>query len=322
MEKEILNIDGEFDFSSYIGLDLEEKKKKDFIKLYRNRLKNQETFEQEFNIADNEGNLLYNEFGYEIRMNNKEIDGRKYNEYFRANRVKTYQVVVLYIDEAKRVITVSHQKAKLSEKTRLMQVLDDLICENKQVEVPAVVHRVFSNVVIIDIGGMGIPGIIRVKDWSVAYTAALRSKVKQGDVLQVVVTGRNCPGEERRKYFPKVQIRPYECSRRIILEKNKINPWLNIEERIKEGSIVTVKCEVKEEDKFFGVIDGFDEINVYCYYPKKTSNLKRKDIIPGMRYQCYVKTVSEEKKILRVNAFKCVDDIDAFLELRNAKVGE
>lgn len=306
---EIVTIEG-IDFDNYLGVDYNEKREKAFLRTFYNRLETGEAYEQDFNRADGDGNLSFNQMGYTIFMSNKEIMGTKYDSYYKASHCRAYSVVVIAIDEKEKRIEVSHARAKLGEKERLQKILDDLISQGKKCSVPVKIERVYPNIAIGDIGGLGIPCLIRIKEWSVAFTSDMTACVKKGDIVQVAALNKKSATAERNKYFSGIKQRPYVCSRKMQMENDGIDPWKNIEERFKKGDVVNLTCNAKEDSHFFGKMDGLNEINVYGLYPQD-EKFKKADIVPGLRYQCVVRSVSEENKILRVKPFRCLDDLDA-----------
>lgn len=141
-----------------------------------------------------------------------------------------------------------------------------------------------SNHTIIDIGNIGILGVIKMKDWGVAYTDNLRLETKYGDIIRVKVI-------KQIRWDGKVA---YSCSRKEALEED---PWKDIETRLPKHSTVKVTCTSKTLKNFFGKIEGVTGLNAYCEYPDEVRNI---DIITGDTYKGYVCAVNEETKLLRV----------------------
>lgn len=151
----------------------------------------------------------------------------------------------------------------------------------------------------VNIEGLGIIGVVPIKQWSVGFTAtgAFRSTVennKNAIINFKVVAKTSIP-------FGKSSRPAYVCSRRGYLEKINYDPWKIVEKTLTKRSTVLVKIveEGKSEASFFGAIDGIVDFNMLCY-KDDNSPLKLGDICVGQYYYGYVQKMDVAKKFLRV----------------------
>lgn len=275
------------------GFIKEKDKVEETLNLYEEMMKNKEIMSIKFASADKSGNLNIFINGVNVRLDNIDIKGRIYEPRYRLNALsRTYEVVVKSIDREANQINVSHYKAKQITKNELIKEIDQAIKNKEQIEVLAVVDHVKdrNNYCLIDIGGVGIRGKIKVGDWSATYTSNLSRAARRGDVIRVAVTGSGMFDGKAT----------YDCSRKLVLE----DPWIGVEERFPKDTAVNVTCTSKADKNFWGMIEGLDEINVYCEYPDDDKNLF---IAEGIIYQGYVSAVSEDTKLLRVRVHKALD---------------
>lgn len=155
----------------------------------------------------------------------------------------------------------------------------------------------------VDIGNLGIVGIVPIKQWSAGFSAteSFREMVRTsvGSIVNFRVTGRTSVHYGGRK-------RPaYVCSRKDYHEKIGYNPWKIAEKTLTKGATVKVKIveQGKSPESFFGALDGIFDLNMLCY-PDSKSDLKIGDIRPGRYYYGFVQSVDIEKKFLRVRLTK------------------
>lgn len=238
----------------------------------------------------------------EVRLDSEDLDGYKRKSVSRHVRAamldEEYGVVVVDIFEADNhtVVKVSASEVFAEQKAVLIDELDKGIELKKYIKVPARVVGLTGidratgkpdrSIVMLNIGGLGILGFVRLKEWSRCYTSTFRYCVKIGDVIEVVVL-------EKTKWKSGEL---YACSRRLTIDKD---PWENIEKRLPQGTIVKVMCTDKTDKNFFGTVKGIPEINAYCHYPN-IENGGHSSITPGTEYTGIVATVNEKKKMLRI----------------------
>lgn len=271
----------------------EDKLRLDF---YEEKLKNKEVFEIKFSLADKTGNLYMYEGGVRVQLDNFGITGLMYKTRYRAHYLaQTFPVAVNRIDRERKIVHVSHRDARAITKEELKEELDLAIEKNEPLTVVARLVAIKGDFgksyAIVDLGGVGITGIIRMKDWSIAFTSDIKLVAKIGDIFKVVV----------KKHIRWNGEPAYGCSR---AEALGFNPWSGIEEKLPKNTLVNVLCIHKTPKNFFGKIEGIDEINAYCEYPDQDKNI---EILEGATYQGYVAKVNEATKLLRIRIFKKVD---------------
>lgn len=151
----------------------------------------------------------------------------------------------------------------------------------------------------VNIEGLGIIGVIPIKQWSVGFSATesfrdtVRNNINAIVNFRVVGTTHIRVGGGSRIAFL--------CSRREFLSKVGYDPWKVVCQTLSVRSVVKVHIvEIgKSPQSFFGAIDGIADFNMLCYKDDKSS-LEFKDIIPGRYYYGYVQRMEPEKKFLRI----------------------
>lgn len=228
---------------------------------------------------------------------NPEIEGKKYNPYYRHKKIdRHYSVIVTDVDFEKKIVTLSHHKAKNIGKEILKQRLLKALENKENIKVKArVMFVAYNNRVYLDIGGVGLLGYVPIDEWSHVYVENLEDEVKNGDIIEVVPM----------KYKPKQKVNgkkkneAFICSRKETLP----DPWIGIEEKVPRYSTLVVECTDKKPHMFFGRTEGL-ELNIYCEYPEPERNIV---VLEGMKYKGFVYNVSEEKKLLKVRIFDTAD---------------
>lgn len=263
------------------------------LESYMDMLNSKQVIEKKFSMADKDGNLYIFEDGYKIQLDNDQVSGKRYDPYYRNRYLKnSYSVVVKSVDAEKKIIHVSQVDAKELTKDELIKEIEESIERNEKCEMTVRLTSIAGDrnrsYALVDIGGVGILGVIKLKDWSPVYTSDLRRVAARGDVFRVVV-------KEHIYWNGK---KGYACSR---AEALGFDPWEKIEEKLPEQTIVNVTCEEVTPKNFFGKIDGIAEINAYCEFPASEKNIK---VVVGEKYQGYVAKVNEKTKLLRVRIFK------------------
>lgn len=195
-----------------------------------------------------------------------QISGKPYDLKFRAQKLDDiYCVRIMSIDNANRIVYVSHQEARLEKRPEIEAVLERNMKENTPVAVKGKVLKIQTkNVngeqvdsgVWLDLCGVGIPGFVYIGNWKKTFTENLRGKVFYGDIVDVLVTDR----VERKNgvYY-------FACSRKELVQ----DPWESQElnEKYHKGDIVRIRCISKRENNWFGQINGLEDIQVFAEYP-------------------------------------------------------
>lgn len=201
----------------------------------------------------------------------------------------TCRLCVESVDRENSVITLKKNPQEAQMRKTLEEGLLKAVAKGEGVEVPAVVVATSPmngdrEVLLVDIAGMGIPGCVRLIEWSTCFTSTFNHVVKVGETINVVVCGVNTWRSGNL----------FDCSRRLAMKEN---PWKDIEKRAPHNSNVRVTCIDMNQKNFFGRIEGIQELNCYCEYPNKELNIR---IAPGIEYVGYVSRVSEKDELLRV----------------------
>ena len=260
----------------------------------------QEKIDISFPQVDREGNLISYDGGLELLLPSSEvvIDFFDLKKRRVANRIGTYSCVVESVDEEKGLVTVSYDKVKAGAKAKVEEAIKE-----SAVVLPARVIKVYNTIAIIDIGGLGIPGYVMIKNWSRGYTNDFMSVAKRGDIIDVLVGAleNDLDSDQRKKYFPRVPGNIYQCSRKDAVA----DPWIGIEDKFAAGHIVdVVVTENTQQNHFYGYIEGIPEISIYGQYPNEESYLNKEDIEVGKKYQCYVFKIDAKEHIFRARAFR------------------
>lgn len=296
----------EIHFGDYMKNYGEDKER--VIEKYKRYLEGKTTFPVFFLKADNEGNLITYDSGVMLKMENKEIVGREYEIARRAYILsQSYTVQVTDIDMENGIVYVSHEKVRSKDRESLEKILEKEIGE---CIVPARVITVLEGIILLDIGGLGIPGYLWIRNWSRAYTQDLSDFVKKNDIIKVAVIEKNSlTSDQRKKYFHWSERDCYECSRKAIEE---IDPWEKLGQSFQIGDIVHVRCRhiAPKGSYFWGYIDGIPEITVFCSYSKSNGEdvLSRKEIILGELYDACIYRLNENEHIIRANVFRRIEN--------------
>ena len=151
-----------------------------------------------FDFSNADGDLLLYEDDWKIVLRNEEILGRNYEPKKRmAMLLRSHAVKILEINEPEKCIFVSCADVRNKDRDRLREILDSK--RDGIVKVPAKVVYVYPNMLILDIGGLGIPGFLKIADWSLAYTISLQTVVKRGDVFEIEVLKNILRHPQRQK---------------------------------------------------------------------------------------------------------------------------
>lgn len=208
---------------------------------------------------------------------------------------------IMSIDNANRIVYVSHQEARLEKRPEIEAVLERNMKENTPVAVKGKVLKIQTkNVngeqvdsgVWLDLCGVGIPGFVYIGNWKKTFTENLRGKVFYGDIVDVLVTDR----VERKNgvYY-------FACSRKELVQ----DPWESQElnEKYHKGDIVRIRCISKRENNWFGQINGLEDIQVFAEYPSSKHNFA---IVPGMEYMGTIYYINPEEHSLKARVFQAL----------------
>lgn len=276
------------DFSKYIkGINVTTAN--EMLDMYEIKKNMKEVFTYDFSCADPKGSLYtLEECGVTVWMGKKDIDSFDNQFLSRMDKLKqTHSVMVTKIDRDEKKVYVSSAIAVDGPKNTLISAMEQGIASQEYVVVPASIIKFTGrdeySVALVNIGGLGIVGAIRLSEWSIAFTKSFRYTVKPGDVVNVAIL--------RKIKWSSGMV--YDCSRKATIS---FDPWKGIEEKLPVKTNVRVTCICKEEKKFFGTVHGIPELNVFCEYPDNHEII----ISEGSEYVGYVYKVNEKKRNLCV----------------------
>lgn len=269
------------------------------IARYKELMNDKVIFSQSFTTIDRQGTLYaFVGDGIRLKMTSKGIDGFYHNrKTFSKEEAlsKTYNVMVTDVIEEDNLVYVSANAAKEKPRIKMRHLLDEGIESSVYKVVNAKVIGISTSndpssrkpkeLCLLNIGGLGIMGSMVLADWSTCFTKSFYSVVAPGDIVKVAVVGK--------RTWASMEDQVYLCSRKLTLNPN---PWKNIETALHVNDMVRVKCVDREEHNFFGKIEGFDEINAYCYYPEDPDYV----IETGKTYIGKIARVNEKTKDLKV----------------------
>lgn len=254
-----------------------------------------------FRNANRNGDIWFNTGDVTIVLPNEEIRGRKYDPRYSARMLReTYRVIVTKVDDETKTVYVSHREAKQDTKHKAERAIDDCLKNGKYPMAPAKVIIAYPNLLILDIGGLGVPGFMSIRDWSPAFEFDLREHVKAGDVIKVAIYEKTQAEGTVKQRLSWAVTGVYRCSRKLIVE----DPWDKIDDMFQVKNVIEVKCTHKTDGYFNGTLPGVDDLRVYGRIRKDRSDLRWDDIEVGSRYQCYIDKIDKERRGLRVVAFK------------------
>lgn len=273
------------------------------IERYRELMNDKVIFSQSFTTIDRQGTLYaFVGDGIRLKMTSKGIDGFYHNKRNISKEEvlnKTYNVMVTDIVEEEHLVYVSANAAKEKPRAKMRRLLDEGIDSSIYKVVNAKVIGISTSddpdkrkpkeICLLNIGGLGIMGSMILANWSTCYTKSFRPLVNPGDIVKVAVIGKQS--------WSTMEDEVYLCSRKLTLNPN---PWKNIETALHVNDMVRVKCVDKEDRNFFGKIEGFEEINAYCYYPDDPDYT----IETGKTYIGKIARVNEKTRDLKVRFYK------------------
>lgn len=274
------------------------------IKKYEQYMNSKEIMDVQFSALQGKIGFVGYDGKIKIIMSTKNVDGFShspiYNEALEKYLFSPCPVVVTKVDEKKKEVHVSMVNALSGPRENLISEIEKGLKEKEYIRVPAVVVSVSGrtkdtkqkdySIAVINIGGLGILGYVHKNNWSKSYTKSLLYAAEPGMVIDVVVTEKKIWGRDTA----------YECSRRETID---FDPWAGIEQKMRKNMTVRVRCNGREDGRYYGSIEGLPEINVFCYYPEEETGIHVEE---GKYYIGVVRKVSEEDHDLRV---RTVDEV-------------
>lgn len=274
------------------------------IKKYEQYMNSKEIMDVQFSALQGKIGFVGYDGKIKIIMSTKNVDGFShspiYNEALEKYLFSPCPVVVTKVDKKKKEVHVSMVNALSGPRENLISEIEKGLKEREYIRVPAVVVSVSGrtkdtkqkdySIAVINIGGLGILGYVHKNNWSKSYTKSLLYAAEPGMVIDVVVTEKKIWGRDTA----------YECSRRDTID---FDPWAGIEQKMRKNMTVRVRCNGREDGRYYGSIEGLPEINVFCYYPEEETGIHVEE---GKYYIGVVRKVSEEDHDLRV---RTVDEV-------------
>lgn len=282
----------------------------EFLKSIRTKMENKELVSIYINLIDKN----YNMFGFIKGHSNyrcviKESEVDKTLKLTRRSDLtnKEYYTFVTDIDNDDKTIYCSYSQAKEHQRDKAIKSIKSIIDGGSSVKIPAkIIHVKFNpiknldptrpkkeNIVIrLDIGGLGIQGIMPIQQFSHKYIDDPKH-VEIGKVENVMIYSYGYSDEQKKKIF-------FKCSRKELIP----NPWIDIENKIPKNTTLTVTCVETLPDKFYGEIEGYEELYVFCQYPDKSKNIM---VVKGQKYNVFIYDVNEEKRKLTARVIEAAD---------------
>lgn len=291
--------------NSYID-NLFRKEKKitadDVLKRYSEAMANKKLIEITFSKNTPAEDLVKEEAGVTVIMQKRDTDPRINRLYGSAMRLSVlYQVEVKKIDYDTNTVYVSSLQTGDEVRNEVIKEIDNGIKNEEYLVLPAIVTKVVpksingESMVYVDIAKMHIFGVIRLSEWSTAFTDSFDYCVKAGNVLNVVVLGK---AEWKSGTV-------YDCSRRLTL--NEADIWKDIEKKYPRNTKLRITCTSKRDKHFFGIIDGVQDLKILCEYPRD----KNIQINVGGEYVGFVYVSSEKNRKLSMRILEeIVNDDD------------
>lgn len=294
-------------FENYLFGYKEEPKIDEILDTYENYLKTGESIIMQFTKVDKEGNLFFYNSNVEIRMDNIDIKGYELKGLNRMGSLleRPYNVKVVEVNREDKIVKVSHEAATAVDREKMISFMEEEISkEDGRCIVPAKIVVILQGLAILDIGGMGIPGYVWIRNWSKNFCTSIEEEASAGDIINVEVIGKDGMTESQKShYFRKWTTRDsYECSRAATMA----DPWEGIEQTFKKGDIIRVRCRTIPEDAsyFLGTIENNPGINILCWYVGRRAYVKKGDIAVGGLYDAEIRQVSAAEHKFKVDVLK------------------
>lgn len=173
----------------------------------------------------------------------------------------------------------------------------------------------------VNIGGLGIIGIIPIAQWSVGFTPNMVFEDAVENNYNAIVNFR-VRGITSVPYGKGTRT-AYVCSRKDYLTKAGYDPWMIVSRLFRPRSTVCVKIieAGKSDGCYFGAFEGIDDVNMLCYIDEQ-SELSESDIEKDGYYYGYIQRMEPDKKFLRVRLTKKANGKEAQQETEDTPVQE
>lgn len=215
---------------------------------------------------------------------------------------KEYTVMVHNIDRNRGIVSLYDPNTEGKRKKAL-----DLIRKAREENRPCFVRGIIiglqynsgkertATAAYVDIGGLGILGIIPLSHWSNGYTtqnyfiSTINNNI--GNYCNFQISSSTVLPDKRRAFI---------CSRQMYKRAIGEDPWQIANKVLAKKANVIIKIVDKGKDyaSFFGKIKGIDDLCVLCYADNRY--MEREDIKLGKSYHGYVQRMDVKTKFLRV----------------------
>jgi len=261
-----------------------------------------------FDLADDEGNLYSEVNGLRLILPSESFkkDAPYYNNRLRSSFLATaLNVRVESIDKEKKIIYLESFKdgKRFTVNQQIERELIKLVQKNKQkpeeerepIKIYGQVNKISAdgNVAFLKLATRNVRGRLSRKDWNNSFTRNLSKVVKEGDIIEVLVTDwKQFKTEEGivGNYFS------------VSHKELAPDPWQNLPDNFKEGSVIVLTCTEKKEDENFGW--GYTEAYPEVEFRMRGKEADRFALKPGWSYKCKITKVDKDQKRLRANPFE------------------
>lgn len=295
--------------------------------VYEKMLEENKEFDIRFATASSVGNLSLMDGNVRIRMRPKEMDGpvwstktrsimKEGRRYTTMMLARTYRVRVVKVDRTNKSVFVSERAAHADLKERVIDKISELLKSGKHAVVPARVIGTcpsMSSLVMVSVGDLGIPGVIRKENWARTYVSNLTQAAVPGKMISVAVTGTAKWSDRYGINAVDLRSTIFECSRAETITED---PWKGVEEHYPVNSGVRVRCMNVSYGRFFASIDGLEDINAVCVV-KEDENGPIVTPQIGREYLGYVYMVDEKKHHLKIRIIGEVPAVETEEETEN-----
>lgn len=231
---------------------------------------------------------------YRIVIENSELDELTLKKK-KTNIINNfYNVIFINVDHIQKIIYASYKQAKDIMRPKVIKMLVDAIDNEGSVKVNAKIvgfKTKGKNIIIrLDIAGLGIPGMVPIYQWSHKYVNNT-DEIQKGSICEVLVYGYEKYDDKEMPFF--------KCSRKALIP----DPWVDIEKKFPVGAITVVECVEKFDNRFYGAIEGIEDLYVYCQYPAPSIGIP---VNVGEKYNVKVYKVDQEKVFLNARVISSV----------------
>jgi hypothetical protein len=217
---------------------------------------------------------------------------------------REYTLQIKSIDEDRNVVVLTETDEMQKRRKDAIQMLSDKLAAKEDIyirgQIVGLQHDAGKEhngqAAYVNIGGLGIMGLIPIKKWSTGY-------IEAGDFARTITGNVGAIVNFKVTGYLKLDngFYAYMCSREKYLEKVGGGPWNLVKARLKPKTNVIVRLvsRGKTEGSMFGAIEGINDLNMLCYKDDR-SDLRFSDLKIGQYYTGYVSKINPEEKYIRI----------------------